>query len=106
MRATFVFAPGDVRVIDVPDPVIRLETDAVVRVVRSCICGSDVHTYRTMNPAASGNSIGHEFIGVVERVGSDVRTISPGDFVVAPLTWSDGTCDFCVEGLHTSCRHG
>lgn len=106
MRATFVYGAGDIRVIQVPDPIIRHASDAIVRVVRSCVCGSDVHTFRTMAAEISGKSIGHEFVGVVEEVGADVTTVSVGDFVVAPLVWSDGTCAFCKEGLHTSCRHG
>src|SRR6266545_1108491 len=106
MRAAFMYGAGDVRVIDVPDPVIQQPTDALVRVVRSCICGSDLHPYHSMPATPDGNSMGHEFIGVVEDTGSDVTTINKGDLVIAPFAWSDGTCDFCREGLHTSCRHG
>jgi threonine dehydrogenase-like Zn-dependent dehydrogenase len=106
MRATFIYGAGDVRVIDVPDPVIQHPTDAVVRVVRSCICGSDLHPYHSMAKDPEGRSIGHEFVGVVEDIGSDVATIKKGDLVIAPFAWSDGTCDFCREGLQTSCRHG
>ena len=101
-----MYDAGDVRVIDVPDPVIREPTDALVRVVRSCICGSDLHPYHNLPATPEGKSMGHEFVGVVEDVGGEVTTVRAGDFVIAPFAWSDGTCDFCREGLQTSCRHG
>ena len=101
-----MYRAGDVRVIDVPDPAIQQATDAVVRVVRSCVCGSDLHPYRNLRPTPGGTSMGHEFIGVVEETGSDVSTVRSGDFVIAPFAWSDGTCEFCREGLQTSCLHG
>ncbi|WP_433560612.1 zinc-binding dehydrogenase [Nocardia sp. CA-151230] len=106
MRATYIYGAGDVRVIDVLDPVVQNPTDALVRVVRSCVCGSDLHPYHNMPASERGRSIGHEFVGVVDDVGSEVRTVRKGDFVIAPFAWSDGTCDFCREGLQTSCRHG
>lgn len=106
MRATFIYGAGDVRVIDVPDPVIQQPTDALVRVVRSCICGSDLHPYHSKPVTPEGSSIGHEFLGVVEEIGASVSTVKKGDLVIAPFAWSDGTCDFCREGLQTSCRHG
>ncbi|MFG1911235.1 zinc-binding dehydrogenase [Kribbella sp. NPDC048928] len=106
MRATYMYGPGDVRVIDVPDPVLQQPTDAVVRVVRSCICGSDLHPYHNLPATPGGKTMGHEFIGVVEDVGREVRTLRKGDFVIAPFAWSDGTCDFCREDVQTSCRHG
>ena len=106
MRATYLYGAGDVRVIDVPDPAVQHPTDALVRVVASCICGSDLHPYHNRPPSDDGASIGHEFLGVVEDTGADVATIKRGDLVIAPFAWSDGTCDFCREGLQTSCRHG
>lgn len=106
MRATVIYGAGDVRVEDVPDPVLREPTDALVRVVRACICGSDLWPYGSKPAAAEGERIGHEFLGVVEDVGSGVSGLRRGDLVLAPFVWSDGTCDFCREGLHTSCRHG
>ena len=106
MRATLIYGAGDVRVEDVADPVVRETTDALVRVTTACICGSDLHPYHSM-PAGSGPArIGHEFIGVVEDTGSDVATVRQGDLVVAPFAFSDGTCQYCREGLHTSCVHG
>ena len=106
MRATLIYGAGDVRVEEVPDPTLHEPTDALVRVLRSCICGSDLWPYTSMPPAEEGRRIGHEFLGVVEDVGSEVSGLQRGDVVVAPFVWSDNTCDFCKEGLQTSCRHG
>ena len=106
MRATVIHGAGDVRIEDVPDPVLRQPTDAVVRVLRACICGSDLWPYRSMEPSPEGRRIGHEFLGIVEDTGPDVPRFARGDLVVAPFVWSDGTCEFCRAGLQTSCRHG
>jgi threonine dehydrogenase-like Zn-dependent dehydrogenase len=106
MRATVMYEAGDVRVEDVPDPSIVEPTDAIVRVTRACICGSDLWPYKTMEPSESGRVMGHEAIGVVEALGADVRTVEQGDLVVMPFAFSDGTCVFCREGLQTSCVHG
>ena len=105
MRATVMHAAGDVRIEDVPDATIVLSTDAVIRVVRACICGSDLWPYQSMQPSAQGQRMGHEAIGVVEAVGKDVRTLKKGDVVVMPFAISDGTCVFCHEGLPTACVH-
>jgi threonine dehydrogenase-like Zn-dependent dehydrogenase len=106
MRATVMYGAGDVRVEDVPDARLVEPTDAVVVVTRSAICGSDLWPYKAMEPGETGRRMGHEFIGVVESVGDDVQTLKDGDVVVTPFVWSDGTCVFCREGLHTSCLHG
>ncbi|MEU8620881.1 zinc-dependent alcohol dehydrogenase family protein [Streptomyces sp. NPDC048623] len=106
MRATTIHAPFDMRVADVPDPVIKQSTDVVVRVVRACICGSDLWAYRGESARQPGQRIGHEFLGLVEEVGADVRDFRTGDLVVAPFVWSDGSCEYCAEGLHTSCPNG
>src|SRR5690242_12305684 len=106
MRATVMFGPGDVRIEDVPDASLVEPTDVLLRVTRACICGSDLWPYNQMERSVSGRRMGHEFIGVVEAAGPDVRTVKPGDVVVAPFAWSDGTCVFCHEGLQTSCLHG
>ncbi|MFI5966455.1 zinc-dependent alcohol dehydrogenase family protein [Streptomyces asoensis] len=106
MRATVIHGPDDIRIEEVPDPVVRHPTDAVVRVVNACICGSDLWAYRGVASRTAGQRIGHEFLGIVEAVGAEVHGFRPGDFVVAPFVWSDGTCDFCREGLHTSCPQG
>jgi threonine dehydrogenase-like Zn-dependent dehydrogenase len=106
MRAAVMFAAGDVRIQDVPDAAIVDRTDAVVRVTRACICGSDLWPYASLEPTETGQPMGHEAIGVVEAIGGDVRTVKPGDVVVMPFAFSDGSCVFCHEGLHTSCVHG
>jgi len=106
MRATLIYGAGDVRVEQVPDPVLKQPTGALVRVTAACICGSDLHPYHSMSPADGPARIGHEFIGVVEDTGSDVSTVQKGDLVVAPFAFSDGTCEYCREGLQTSCVHG
>ena len=106
MRAAFMYGAGDVRVETVPDPIIVNPTDAIVRVVRACVCGSDLHPFHNLPHTPHGTSMGHEFIGVVDAIGTEVATLAVGDFVIAPFAWSDGTCDFCREGLQTSCRHG
>src|ERR1700712_4908890 len=106
MRATLMYGAGDVRVETVPDARLIEPTDALVRVTRACICGSDLWPYNSMPTSETGNRMGHEFIGVVESIGTAVRTVKKGDLVVAPFVWSDGTCVFCQEGLQTSCLHG
>jgi threonine dehydrogenase-like Zn-dependent dehydrogenase len=106
MRAAIMYGAGDVRVEDVPDPTIREPTDAILRVVRACICGSDLWPYHEMAKRDVGQSMGHEAIGVVEAVGRDVRTVKRGQVVVMPFAISDGTCDFCRERVLTSCVHG
>ncbi|MFE0646063.1 zinc-dependent alcohol dehydrogenase family protein [Streptomyces sp. NPDC058877] len=106
MRATTIHAPFDMRVENVPDPVIRDSTDVVLRVLRACICGSDLWAYRGESARQPGQRIGHEFLGIVEAVGSEVTGFAAGDLVVAPFVWSDGTCEYCAEGLQTSCPRG
>jgi threonine dehydrogenase-like Zn-dependent dehydrogenase len=106
MRATVMYGAGDVRVDDVPDARLVEPTDALVTVTSAAICGSDLWPYKSMEHSETGRRMGHEFIGVVENIGPDVRTLKAGDLVVTPFLWSDGTCVFCREGLHTSCLHG
>ena len=106
MRATVMYGAGDVRVDDVPDARLVEPTDALVTVTSAAICGSDLWPYKSMEHSETGRRMGHEFIGVVEDVGPEVRTLKAGDLVVTPFLWSDGTCVFCREGLHTSCLHG
>ncbi len=101
-----MYGAGDVRVENVPDPALQEPTDALVRVLRSCICGSDLWPYGSMPASEKGRRVGHEFLGVVEDVGADASGLKAGDVVVAPFVWADNTCDFCAEGLQTSCRHG
>ncbi len=85
MRATVMYGAGDVRVENVPDPTLQEPTDAVVRVLRSCICGSDLWPYRSMPASEQGERMGHEFLGVVEDIGADVSGLKRGDVVVAPF---------------------
>src|SRR3989454_8042947 len=106
MRATVMFGAGDVRMETVPDARLIEPTDALVAVRRAAICGSDLWPYRTMEHSETGRRMGHEAIGIVEAVGADVRTLKVGDLVAMPFAYSDGTCVFCHEGLHTSCIHG
>src|ERR671927_1896907 len=106
MRATVMYGAGDVRVENVPDAQIIEPTDALVTVTRACICGSDLWPYKSMEPSEKGRVMGHEAVGVVEAVGADVRAVKRGDLVVMPFAWSDGTCEFCAEGLQTSCVRG
>ena len=106
MRATVMHGAGDVRIEDVPDPTLIEPTDAIVRVTSACICGSDLWPYADMERSETGQSMGHEAIGVVADVGADVHTLKRGDLVVMPFAYSDGTCAFCHEGLHTACVHG
>jgi hypothetical protein len=101
-----MYGAKDVRVENVPDARVIEPTDALVNVTRACICGSDLWPYKTLEHTETGRRMGHEFIGLVEAVGPEVRTVKKGDLVVAPFAWSDGTCVFCREGLQTSCLHG
>jgi threonine dehydrogenase-like Zn-dependent dehydrogenase len=105
MRAAVFNEPHSIAVTQRPDPVIKEPTDAVVRVVLSCVCGSDLWFYRGESPFEPG-PIGHEFIGVVEDIGSDVRSIAKGDFVISPFAFSDGTCAHCRHGITSACTAG
>lgn len=104
MRVTTIHAPGDIRLEDRPAPTIEEPTDAIVRVVASCICGSDLWSYRGENPVEPGTPIGHEIVGVVEEVGSEVRSFRPGDFVLAPFVHCDNTCPHCRAGITSACE--
>jgi threonine dehydrogenase-like Zn-dependent dehydrogenase len=106
MRATLMYGAGDVRVEDVPDAHLIEPGDALVRITRAAVCGSDLWPYKSMEPSETGRRMGHEFIGIVEEVGKEVATIKRGDLVASPFLWSDGTCEFCQRGLHSSCLHG
>jgi threonine dehydrogenase-like Zn-dependent dehydrogenase len=108
MRATIMYKARDVRIENVPDAAIQQPTDAVIRITRACICGSDLWPYHDLQPGsvAGGQRMGHEAIGIVEEVGRDVRKIRPGQLVIMPFAYSDGSCMFCEDGLNTSCVHG
>jgi threonine dehydrogenase-like Zn-dependent dehydrogenase len=103
MRATTIHAPGDIRFEDVPDPRIEEPTDAIVKVVAGCICGSDLWPYRGANDVDAGATIGHECVGVIEEVGPEVRDFVPGDFVIVPFCHCDNTCPHCRAGVQSVC---
>lgn len=104
MKATILHAPRDIRLDDVADPTIFAPTDAVVRVVAACVCGSDLWPYRGINEVPEPRAIGHELVGVVEEVGLQVRSLRPGDFVISPFTISDNTCPHCRIGMQSACE--
>lgn len=101
-----MYAAEDVRVEDVADPKIHQPTDAVVRIVLSCVCGSDLWPYKSLPPTDTPRHMGHEFLGVIEETGSQVRGLKPGDFVVSPFAYADNTCTICRDGFQTACPHG
>ncbi len=106
MRATVIHGQRDIRIEEVADPVLSTGGDAIVRVVAACVCGSDLWPYRGVTPTKSPKRIGHEFVGIVEATGSEVRKISVGDFVIAPFYDCDNTCVNCRNGVSTSCLNG
>jgi threonine dehydrogenase-like Zn-dependent dehydrogenase len=106
MRATVMYEAGDVRIENMPDPKIIERTDAIISVTRACICGSDLWPYQKMERTETGRVMGHEAIGVVEDVGTEVRSVKRGDLVIMPFAFSDGICEFCQESLQTSCVYG
>ena len=106
MKATVMYGAGDVRIVNVPDAKIIEPADALVTVARACICGSDLWPYHDLERSENGRRMGHEAIGIVADVGADVRKVKKGDFVVMPFAFSDGSCQFCHEGLQTACVHG
>jgi threonine dehydrogenase-like Zn-dependent dehydrogenase len=106
MDAAVFHGPGDIRIENVPDPELEEPTDAIVRITRTAICGSDLWFYRGQRDYEPGWRTGHEPMGIVEEAGSEVRSVEAGDHVLAPFSISDGTCEFCRQGLHTSCVHG
>jgi len=104
VRGVVMHAAGDVRVEDRPEPTIVEPTDAVIRLAATCICGSDLWPYRGVVPV-HGQAMGHEYVGIVEEVGADVRTLSVGDFVVGSFMLSDNTCEICASGFQARCAH-
>src|SRR5438309_3898531 len=105
MRGAVLHAPGDVRVEDRPDPRIVEPTDAVIRLSATCVCGSDLWPYRGIETVDGPAPMGHEYVGIVEEVGSAVNTIKPGQFVIGSFFASDNTCEICRAGYQTSCLH-
>ena len=106
MRGTVLHAPGDVRWEERPDPVVVEPTDAVVRTVAACVCGSDLWPYRGLDAVKAPRAIGHEYVGVVEEIGAAVTTVRPGQFVIGGFLYSDNTCPNCRAGVQSACLNG
>jgi len=105
MRGVVMHAPGDIRVDERPEPVIELPSDAVIRVTAACICGSDLWPYRGTDPVTEPTPMGHEYVGIVERIGDEVTTVKVGDYVVGSFFASDNTCEICRAGYQSRCVH-
>ncbi|MCC3301253.1 zinc-dependent alcohol dehydrogenase family protein [Arthrobacter sp. zg-Y895] len=105
MLGTLLYGERDVRVEDVPRPVLKESTDAILRVVAACVCGSDLWPYRGIEPVRRPRPMGHEYVGVVEEVGTAVSQIKPGQFVVGSFFASDNTCEICAAGYQSRCVH-
>lgn len=106
MKGTILHGTKDIRFEERPDPQIVEPTDAVIRTVATCVCGSDLWPYRGIHETRKARAIGHEYVGIVEQVGDDVKNVKVGDFVVGGFTYSDNTCPLCRKGAHTSCPNG
>jgi threonine dehydrogenase-like Zn-dependent dehydrogenase len=105
MRGAVLHAPGDIRVDDRPDPSIEKPSDAIIRLAATCVCGSDLWPYRGIETVDGPAPMGHEYVGIVEEVGSDVRDVKPGQFVVGSFFASDNTCEICQAGYQSRCVH-
>ena len=105
MQGTMLYGPRDVRFEERPDPAIIEPTDAIIRMSATCVCGSDLWAYRGVDKVTKPMAMGHEYAGIVEEVGSEVRNIKPGQFVVGSFFASDNTCEICQAGYHSSCIH-
>src|SRR5690349_10383536 len=105
MKGTVLHGAGDVRFESIPDPTLIERSDAIIRISAACVCGSDLWPYRGLQPIAGPTPMGHEYCGIVEEVGKDVRTIRKGQFVVGSFAASDNTCAHCRHGFQSSCAH-
>jgi threonine dehydrogenase-like Zn-dependent dehydrogenase len=105
MRGTVSHATRDVRFQERPDPVIVEPTDAVIRTVAACVCGSDLWRYRGIQEVAAAVPMGQEHVGIVEQIGAAVTTVAVGDFVAGGFLHSDNTCAVCAKGVHANCLH-
>ncbi|MFI6519751.1 zinc-dependent alcohol dehydrogenase family protein [Spirillospora sp. NPDC050679] len=103
MRAAMIYAPGDIRVETLDDPEILHPTDAIIRTAVTCVCGSDLWPYRGAEPTDAPHPMGHEYVGWVEEVGSEVTSVKPGQFVVGSFATSDDTCANCRNGFQSHC---
>lgn len=106
MRGTIIHGPRDIRLEERPDPTVVDATDAVVRTIATCVCGSDLWRYRGIQEVRRPTPIGHEYVGVVEQVGGEVTSVRPGQFVVGGFLTSDNTCALCKAGAHANCQRG
>ena len=105
MQGAVLYGARDVRFEERAEPTVVEPTDAIIRLSATCICGSDLWPYRGANPITEPTPMGHEYCGIVEEVGRDVRTVRPGQFVIGSFFASDNTCPHCKAGYHTSCAH-
>src|SRR3954447_22295770 len=105
MRGAILHAPGDIRVEERDDPKILQPSDAIIRLAASCVCGSDLWPYRGIESVDAPAPMGHEYVGIVEEGGSDVRTLPPGQFVVGSFFASDNPCPICRAGYQSRCVH-
>src|SRR6184192_2887755 len=105
MQGTMLYGPRDIRFEDRPEPRITKPTDAIISLSATCICGSDLWPYRGIQPIAQPTPIGHEYCGIVEEVGSAVKSVKPGQFVIGSFFASDNTCPICQIGYQSSCQH-
>ena len=103
MKQAVLYGPGDVRVEERPDPTIVEPTDAIIRLAATCVCGSDLWPYRGIEPITGPTPMGHEYVGMVEEIGSEVRDVKVGDFVVGSFVISDNTCEICQSGYQSKC---
>src|ERR687883_132590 len=106
MKGAILHGPGDVRVEAREDPKILKPTDAIIRLSATCICGSDLWPYRGLEPIGQPQPMGHEYVGIVEEVGPEVRNVKVGDFVVGSFVISDNTCEICGAGYQSRCVNG
>ncbi|MGV9553370.1 zinc-dependent alcohol dehydrogenase family protein, partial [Streptomyces ardesiacus] len=105
MHGAMIHAPGDIRFETLDDPKILATTDAIIRTAVTCVCGSDLWPYRGLEPTAEPHPMGHEYVGFVEEVGSEVTSVRPGQFVVGSFATSDNTCANCANGFQSNCLH-
>lgn len=105
MLGTLLYGPRDIRAEERPNPTIVEPTDALIRIAATCVCGSDLWPYRGIEPVKEPTPMGHEYVGIVEEVGSEVRKIKPGQFVIGSFFASDNTCPICQAGYQSRCLH-
>src|ERR1700760_3559318 len=105
MRGAMLYGKGDIRFEQRADPTITQPTDAIIKMSATCVCGSDLWDYRGINPIHQPTPMGHEYVGIVEEVGSQVTAIKPGQFLIRSFMASDNTCEICRTGFQSRCAH-